>query len=164
MMTKNNSLLKLGLILIAVPLFILLISSATMISTYIHKAVAQNNFASTSSLDKKGDDLFDAGNYTAAIQYYTKALTINSTDTDALNGKANSLANLDNSTGAIQFFDKALSINPKDTDALDGKGFALDALGNTTEAIKYYDKSLAIDPKDPDALQAKSDDLKTSDK
>lgn len=163
-MTKNDSLLKFGLILIAVPLFIFFISSATMNSTYIHKAIAQNNFASTSSLDKKGDDLYDGGNYTAAMQYYTKALTINPNDPDALNGKANALANLDNSTGAIHYFDKALSINPNDTDALDGKGFALDALGNTTEAIKLYDKSLAIDPNDTDALQAKSDDLKVSNK
>ena len=158
-MTKNTW-LKFGIFLIAVPLFIIFITSAIMISTSVHKALAKDTFATTTSLDKKADDLYDGGNYTGSMFYYTKALTINPNDTNALNGKGYALSNLNNSTSAIHFFDKALSINSNDTNALDGKGFALDDLGNTTQAIKLYDKSLSIDPKDTDALQAKSDDLK----
>ncbi len=162
-MTKNTW-IKFGIFLIAVPLFIIFISSTTMISTSIHKALAKDTFASTSSLDNKGDDLYDGGNYTGALLYYSKALSINPNDTDALDGKGYALSNLENSTGAIHFFDKALNINSSDTNALDGKGFALDDLGNITQAIKLYVKSLAIDPKDTDALQAKSDDLKSTNK
>jgi tetratricopeptide (TPR) repeat protein len=92
------------------------------------------------------------GNYTGAIEYYDKALTIQPNDSYALDNKGLALDNLGNHTGAIEYYDKALTINPKYEAALDNKAAALDDLGNHTGAIEYYDKALTINPKYEAAL------------
>jgi tetratricopeptide (TPR) repeat protein len=156
-MTKNAiNRLKFSLFIIGVSILIIFVS-ATIGSFSFYKALAQNTFASVSSLDQKGDDLYDSGNSTGAIIFYNKALALNATDTNALNGKGAILSDSGNSTGALIFYNKALAIDPKDVDALTGKGFALDDLGNSTGALIFYNKALAIDPKNPDVLKAKSE-------
>ncbi|MGB6527680.1 MAG: tetratricopeptide repeat protein [Candidatus Nitrosopolaris sp.] len=64
------------------------------------------------------------GNYTGAIEYYDKALAIQSNDTYALTNKGTALEHLGNYTGAIEYYDKALAINPKDKAVLDNKAAA----------------------------------------
>ena len=104
---------------------------------------------------KSGNALFDQGNYTAAITFYDKALTLNSTDIGVLYNKALALDNLGRSNEAITYYDKVLAINPNDIDSLNNKGLVLDKLGEHDKAITYYDKVLAINPEDADALYNK---------
>ncbi len=65
------------------------------------------------ALNNKGVVLRGFGNYTGDIEYYDKALAIQSNDTYALTNKGTSLEHLGNYTGAIEYYDKALAINPK---------------------------------------------------
>jgi tetratricopeptide (TPR) repeat protein len=156
-MTKNTfNWLRFSLFLIGVPILIIFVSSTTVGSISIQTVLAQNTFATASSMVDKGDSLSDSGNSTGALVYYDKALAIDPTNQDALIGKGNTLDDLENYTGSIMYFDKALAKDPQNTDALNGKGFALEDSGNSTGAIMYFDKTLAIAPKDPDALKEKS--------
>ena len=61
------------------------------------------------------------GNYTQAIQYFDKALSIDPHDVHALTDKGLSLDELGNDTGAIKYFDKTLAIDPHDVRALTDK-------------------------------------------
>ena len=156
-MTKNTlNWLRFSLFLIGVPILIIFVSLATISSISIHKVLAQDTFATASSMVDKGDALSDSNNSTGALLYYDKALAIDPTNQDALVGKGYALDDLGNYTGSIMYFDKALTIDPKNTDALNGKGFALEDSNNSTGAIMYFDKTLAISPKDPDALKEKN--------
>ena len=144
-------------------------------------ALAQNTSTEVNALIKKGLSLSHLGNYTQAIQYFDKVLSIDPKYVKALNNKGNALDDLGNHTGAIQYYDKALAIDPKNVAALYNKGLALYRLGNhtgaiqpnnvlaltnkgavlgssgnNTGAIQYYDKALAIDPKYENALSDKA--------
>jgi tetratricopeptide (TPR) repeat protein len=110
---------------------------------------------SLDTLYNKGIDLYHLGNYTGAIEYFDRALTVDPNDNDALYYKGDVLLALGNYTGAMLYFDRALAIDPKDLTALNDKGLALNKLGNYTGAILYYDKALAVDPKHENALYNK---------
>jgi tetratricopeptide (TPR) repeat protein len=106
------------------------------------QTVSNNKYA----LYNKGDALLGLGNYTQAIQYLDKALSIDPNFQDALYDRGDALYNLGNYTKAIQYLDKALAIDPNDKYALNGKGWALYNQGNYAQAIPFFDKALAIDP------------------
>ena len=91
------------------------------------------NTESIDNLLTSGDNEYDLGNYTGAIEYYDKILGIDPNDVDALNNKGVALDNLGNYTGAIEYYDKVLGIDPNDVDALDNKEVALDNLGQSTD-------------------------------
>ena len=69
----------------------------------------------------KGNTFYDLGNYTAAIEYYDKALAISPNHADALLNKGSALFTLGNNEEAIQYYDKALAISPNNVNALNGK-------------------------------------------
>ncbi|MGB8934325.1 MAG: tetratricopeptide repeat protein [Candidatus Nitrosopolaris sp.] len=75
------------------------------------------------ALTSKAVTLGSLGNYTGAIEYYDKALTIQPNDSYALDNKGLAFDNLGNHTGAIEYYDKALTINPKYEAALDNNTF-----------------------------------------
>ena len=64
------------------------------------------------------------GNYTEAIQYYDKALSISPINIVVYHDKANALFNLGNYTEAIQYYDKVLKINPNDGQTVNNKHVA----------------------------------------
>jgi tetratricopeptide (TPR) repeat protein len=91
------------------------------------------------SIIKYHGTLVRLGNYTGAIEYIDKALTIQPNNSYALIGKGTALGQLGNFTGAILYYDKALAIQPNNSYALDNKAAALD---NHTIPIEYIDKAL----------------------
>jgi tetratricopeptide (TPR) repeat protein len=76
----------------------------------------------------KGVVLQRLGNYTQALDYYDKALSI---DPKAV----------------VNYYDNALRIDPENVSALIEKATVLLILDNYTQALDYYDKALSIDPK-----------------
>ena len=72
----------------------------------------------------------DLGNYTGAIQYFDKALTIDPKNVYALAHKGVVFENLGNYTEAITHLDKALAIDPNYKLALNNKAWALKQLHN----------------------------------
>jgi len=62
------------------------------------------------------------------LQYYDRALALNSTYLNALYNKANVLQNLGRYDEALQYYDRALAIDPTDVDTLYNKALVLDDL------------------------------------
>jgi tetratricopeptide (TPR) repeat protein len=124
---------------------------------FYHDALADPN--QTNSLINEGLVFYNQTNYKNALNYFEKALSIDSRNSEALNDKADALRKLGNNTESLKYYDKALAIDPNSTDALNDKGVALQNLGNYTEALKYYDKVLAIDPNYIDSLNNKGNIL-----
>jgi tetratricopeptide (TPR) repeat protein len=115
----------------------------------------QNNSLSVEDYVFKGIDTADLGNYTGALEYYDKALSLDGNNTFPLSMKGFTLALLGNYTGAIEYYDKVLTINPEDSTVLTSKGISLTGLGNYTGALEYYDKALSLDGNDSFALENK---------
>jgi len=87
---------------------------------------------------KKGDALYDQGNYTEAIRAYDEAITLDPEDVYAWYNKGWALYSLGNYTEAIQAFDEAIRLDPEYAGAWTSKGIAFDEQGNYTEAIQCY--------------------------
>ena len=66
--------------------------------------------------------LSDQGNYSEAIKYFDKALSINPNYTYALDAKGVILSTQGHYSEAIKYFDKALAVNPNYMYALSDKG------------------------------------------
>ena len=127
---------------------------------YIDAAVNQTNIPSTiSEMIQKGNDFFNASEYTKAMANYEQVLKLDSRSVDALNGKGMVLNSLGKYEEAISWFDMALKIDPNFVDALDNKGIALSNLGKFQEAISWFHMALKIDPNFVDALYNKADAL-----
>ena len=89
------------------------------------------------------------------VEYYTKALDIDSKDAAGWYIKGIALRKLGRYEEAIRCYDKALDIDPKDAAAWYNKGIALRKLGRYEEAIRCYDTALDINPKYADAWNNK---------
>src|SRR5262249_17598129 len=91
-------------------------------------AVSRND----TTLYNQGLALFKLDNYTGAIEYYDKALTINPKDVNALTDN-----NIGNHTGAVEYYDKALAMgkDPHDIRALASKDLSLGGIGNNSVSL-----------------------------
>ncbi|MBU7016027.1 MAG: tetratricopeptide repeat protein [Theionarchaea archaeon] len=108
---------------------------------------------STADLEKSAENYFsialtaeETGDYTKAIENYSKALELNPKYEDAWNNKGIALDDLGDYREAIRCYDKALELNPNHEKAWNNKGIALHKLGKHEEAIKYYDNALDLNP------------------
>src|SRR5215217_4191421 len=116
--------------------FCLFVTGISFLGIFIHTAVTVNSslplssnalvqntsLADISILNDKAKSLANLGNYTKAMQYYDKILSIDPNNTEALHGKGLSLGTSGNHTKAMQYYDKILSIDPNNIDALTGIG------------------------------------------
>ena len=87
-------------------------------------------------LISKGAALGGLGNFTEAIKYFDKVLTIEPDNVDALNNIGAALGSLGNFTEAIKYFDKVLAIEPDNVKALISKDKALGNLDNHTKEVR----------------------------
>jgi len=116
-----------------------------------------------SVLINKGIDLiYNQGNYTGAIGYFDKILSIDPNNVNATFFKGAALGSLGKPNEAIPLINKAiilsdklLATDPHNINLLVIKGRAFNRLQNYTEAIKYFDRALAIDPNNTYALANK---------
>jgi tetratricopeptide (TPR) repeat protein len=103
----------------------------------------------------KGNALEALENYSEAIPYFDKALTLDPKHVLAMIGKGYALDKLGNHTQAVFYYEKAKATDPRYIPDLTNKANFLDKIGNYNLAIVYYDKALAIDPKNIDAIESK---------
>jgi tetratricopeptide (TPR) repeat protein len=106
---------------------------------------------SESDLLLEGNDLFNAGDYTHAIEKYELAIQKNPDFAEAYYNWGQALYNLNDFKGAIEKYELAIQKKPDYVLAYDYWGLALYSLNDFKGAIEKYD--LAIQ-KDPDYAQA----------
>ena len=80
------------------------------------------------------------------IEYYNKAIMLNSVEIEAYTNRGNTYFFQDKLDLAYQDFNKALSINPGFIPALDNMGSLFGKRGQYDSALKYFDQAIALKP------------------
>lgn len=86
-------------------------------------------------------------NLEKAIDYYNKAIEIDSKYAKAWTNRGLALSDLAKYEEALRSYDKAIEIDPKYARAWSNRGLALSDLAKYEEALRSHDKAIEIDPK-----------------
>jgi NACalpha-BTF3-like transcription factor len=105
-------------------------------------------YGDTSSLLEKAIFLHRNKDYTDALQYYDKLLSIEPEDTLVMAKKGLALFHQGKKEEAVKWYDRVLNIDPEDEHVLEHKMWALISLYKFDKAIFYCDKLLAMRPDD----------------
>ena len=85
-------------------------------------------------------------NFTQAIIFLARAVSINTKDGAAFNDMALCLAELGMIQEALLFFDKGIGVEPDYPNIYHNKGWLMSHLGHYSEAIALFSKALSLDP------------------
>ncbi|HIH01861.1 TPA: tetratricopeptide repeat protein [Thermoplasmata archaeon] len=99
------------------------------------------------------------GKWGAAVQYFSKAVTLDPELADAWAAMGDTLLENDKYNGADESYSRALQIDPDNRQAWLGKGKTMRALGRWGAAIQCLDKYNTLVPNDKDAWLLKGDTL-----
>ena len=103
---------------------------------------------------KRGNDKYDAEDYTGALKDYKKAIKINPQYSDAFNNRGNVKLDLKLYKEAIKDYTKAIEFSPQYGDAYYNRGLAKENIKDFKGAIKDYTKAIEFFPKGEDAGDA----------
>ncbi|TKS75228.1 Small glutamine-rich tetratricopeptide repeat-containing protein alpha [Collichthys lucidus] len=92
------------------------------------------------------NDQMKVENFSAAVEFYSKAIAINPQNAVYYCNRAAAYSKLGNYAGAVQDCEQAISIDPNYSKAYGRMGLALASLNKHTEAATYYKKALELDP------------------
>ncbi|XP_076583364.1 small glutamine-rich tetratricopeptide repeat-containing protein alpha [Chaetodon auriga] len=98
------------------------------------------------TLKSEGNDQMKVENFSAAVEFYSKAIAINPQNAVYYCNRAAAYSKLGNYAGAVQDCEHAISIDPNYSKAYGRMGLALASLNKHTEAASYYKKALELDP------------------
>ncbi|KAI3369154.1 hypothetical protein L3Q82_026117 [Scortum barcoo] len=102
--------------------------------------------AEAETLKTEGNDQMKVENFSAAVEFYSKAIAINPQNAVYYCNRAAAYSKLGNYAGAVQDCEQAISIDPNYSKAYGRMGLALASLNKHTEAASYYKKALELDP------------------
>lgn len=102
--------------------------------------------AEAETLKTEGNDHMKVENFSAAVEFYSKAIAINPQNAVYYCNRAAAYSKLGNYAGAVQDCEQAISIDPNYSKAYGRMGLALASLNKHTEAASYYKKALELDP------------------
>uniref|UniRef100_A0A8C6TYT1 Small glutamine-rich tetratricopeptide repeat (TPR)-containing, alpha n=1 Tax=Neogobius melanostomus TaxID=47308 RepID=A0A8C6TYT1_9GOBI len=102
--------------------------------------------AEAEQLKTEGNEQMKVENYSAAVEFYSQAIALNSQNAVYYCNRAAALSKLGNYAGAVQDCEQAINIDPKYSKAYGRMGLALASLNKHTEAVGYYKKALELDP------------------
>ena len=99
----------------------------------------------------RGTAYADLGNYSKAIEDYSRAIKIEPGYPEAYYNRGKDYAQTGNFKQAVEDYTKAIAIKPGYAMAYNGRGNACFDLGNHQEAIADYSRAIEIKPDYPDA-------------
>ncbi len=114
--------------------------------TSLTPTVSPTPVGGADDLRQKGFDAYRDGNFSTALDYYDKAIALNSTYILAWVGKGDVLVKMNRTSEAISAYDSALAINSEVPQYWNKRGEALMTLGKYAEARDSFDKALKIAP------------------
>lgn len=106
-----------------------------------------NNISEMDTFVESGDEKLDSRDFEGAIEDYTKAIKIDSTNDVAYYGRGFAKENLDDLLGAIEDYTKAIEIDPNYSGAYYGRGGSKLFLGDLNGAIADFTKASDLSPK-----------------
>ncbi|XP_054645862.1 small glutamine-rich tetratricopeptide repeat-containing protein alpha [Dunckerocampus dactyliophorus] len=136
---------------LAVPLTLPEIFAATAGKSQVNNNTTANSIsdeekAEAERLKTDGNDQMKVENFSAAVEFYSKAITINPQNAVYYCNRAAALSKMGNYAGAVQDCEQAISIDPSYSKAYGRMGLALASLNKHTEAVSFYKKALELDP------------------
>ena len=102
--------------------------------------------ATADSLKQQGNSAFAAGKFEDAIEHFSRAIDLDSSNHVLFSNRSASQASLKRFELALEDAEKAISIKPDWPKGYSRKGAALHGLGKLAEAIAVYKEGLAHDP------------------
>ncbi|KAG9350795.1 hypothetical protein JZ751_024684 [Albula glossodonta] len=106
----------------------------------------EEEVAEAERLKTDGNDQMKVDNFSAAVEFYSKAIEINPQNAVYYCNRAAAYSKLGNYAGAVQDCELAIGIDPNYSKAYGRMGLALASLNKHTEAVTYYQKALELDP------------------
>ncbi|XP_076880881.1 small glutamine-rich tetratricopeptide repeat-containing protein alpha [Brachyhypopomus gauderio] len=106
----------------------------------------EEQLAEAEQLKSDGNDQMKVENFSAAVEFYSKAIQINPQNAVYYCNRAAAYSKLGNYAGAVQDCELAIGIDPNYSKAYGRMGLALASLNKHTEAVSYYRKALELDP------------------
>lgn len=98
-------------------------------------------------LVKQGIDLYDQGNYDAALERHTEALGLNPGNADARFHRGNAYKAKQNLPAAIEDYNVAIALRPNFANVYYNRGNAHMANGEDASALADFTKAIELDPK-----------------
>ncbi|XP_051967866.1 small glutamine-rich tetratricopeptide repeat-containing protein alpha-like [Xyrauchen texanus] len=106
----------------------------------------EEQLAEAERLKTDGNDHMKVENFSAAVEFYSKAIQLNPQNAVYYCNRAAAYSKLGNYAGAVQDCECAIGIDPNYSKAYGRMGLALSSLNKYTEAVSYYNKALELDP------------------
>ncbi|GAB4286331.1 MAG: hypothetical protein Kow0068_11900 [Marinilabiliales bacterium] len=110
-------------------------------------------YENLTSLNNKGLDLYNKGYYLSAINYFKKAVKIDSTFSMAYYNMGLCYYYLEDYNNVLESFDKVIKLNPLDTNAYFYSGYAKYELGDYEGAVEDYTEYIKLYPSDYNAYR-----------
>lgn len=107
----------------------------------------------------KGNASFQAGDFSAAVQHFTKAIELNPSDHVLYSNRSGAYASLKQFENALKDAEMCIKLKPDWAKGYSRKGLAEFNLGRVREAEATYSKGLSIDPNNQ-SLQAALNEIK----
>uniref|UniRef100_A0A8C1FWL0 Small glutamine-rich tetratricopeptide repeat-containing protein alpha n=2 Tax=Cyprinus carpio TaxID=7962 RepID=A0A8C1FWL0_CYPCA len=114
---------------------------------------SEEQLAEAERLKTDGNDQMKVENFSAAVEFYSKAIQLNPQNAVYYCNRAAAYSKLGNYAGAVQDCERAIGIDPNYSKAYGRMGLALASLNKYSEAVSYYKKALELDP-DNDTYKA----------
>lgn len=108
--------------------------------------LSEEQRAEAEMLKTEGNEQMKVENFSAAVEFYSQAIALNSQNAVYYCNRAAALSKLGNYAGAVQDCEQAIRIDPKYSKAYGRMGLALASLNKHTEAVGYYKQALELDP------------------
>ncbi|XP_055040741.2 small glutamine-rich tetratricopeptide repeat-containing protein alpha isoform X1 [Misgurnus anguillicaudatus] len=106
----------------------------------------EEQLAEAERLKTDGNDQMKVENFSAAVEFYSKAIQLNPQNAVYYCNRAAAYSKLGNYAGAVQDCECAIGIDANYSKAYGRMGLALSSLNKHSEAVSYYKKALELDP------------------
>ncbi|XP_048011838.1 small glutamine-rich tetratricopeptide repeat-containing protein alpha isoform X2 [Megalobrama amblycephala] len=107
---------------------------------------SEEQLAEAEHLKTDGNNQMKVENFSAAVEFYSKAIQLNPQNAVYYCNRAAAYSKLGNYAGAVQDCERAIGIDPNYSKAYGRMGLALASLNKYSEAVSYYKKALELDP------------------
>ena len=123
----------------------------TLLFTIVLAIISINLFSQTAEEWKKlGNAASDSASYNKAIEYYQKALEVDSNYFDAYFNLGSAFASIFEFDTAIEYYNKALTKNDTDADVFFALGSIYAEKQDYNKAIELLKKSIELEPNSPE--------------
>ena len=106
----------------------------------------EHNPEDRKSLVELGNSFYDMGRFDAAVQWYERALELDSSDINVLTDLGTSYLYTGDSEAALKQFSRSLEIDPNHSQTLQNMGVAYFSSGKYEEAVTVWERLITAHP------------------